>query len=401
MTASRGRPPLILLVLATAIGGVSMNIFIPSMPGLARFFRTDIPTVQLTLTLFLAGIAVGQLVYGPLSDHYGRRPLLLAGLSLYAASALAASLATSIEILILGRIAQALGGCAGIVISRAIIRDVFERDRAASVLGYVTMAMVIAPAMSPVLGGYLDLWFGWRATLWVLTGYGAALLAGCALFLPETLKEPQPTIGVAPILRSYRVLLRRPAFIGYALGVGLSTACFFSFLGGAAFLMIEALNRPPSDYGIWFLMVSFGYFVGNFVTGRLSGRFGIDRMVTVGAALVLAGGFAMLLHALTLPLAPAGIFVPAMVIAMGNGIGQPNGIAGAISVDPTRAGAASGIVGLLQMSLGAVGTVIVGHTLGATMMPMALTIVASAVASAAFFWLALRRRPGLPGPPAR
>lgn len=401
MTPSGRRPPILLLVLATAIGGLSMNIFIPSMPGLVRYFDTDIATVQLTLTLYLAGIAVGQLLYGPLSDHYGRRPLMLAGVGLYAASAIAASLAQSIDLLILARIAQAFGGCAGMVITRAIIRDVFDRDRAASVLGYVTMAMTIAPAMAPVLGGYLDLWFGWRAGLWVLAGYGAVLFAGCYFFQTETLKEPQPTIGVMPILRSYQVLLRRPAFLGFAFGTGFSTACFFSFLAGAPYLMIEVLQRPPSDYGIWFVIVSFGYFIGNFLTGRLSARLGVDRMVMLGAGLVLAGGGSMLVHALTLPLAPAGIFVPAMMIAMGNGVGQPNGIAGAISVDPTRAGAASGIVGFMQMSFGAVGTVVIGHTLGSTLMPVALTITALAIGSSSFFWLALARRPGLPGPPRR
>jgi DHA1 family bicyclomycin/chloramphenicol resistance-like MFS transporter len=401
MTASGRRPPLIILVLATAIGGISMNIFIPSMPGLVRYFQTDIATVQLTLTLYLAGIAVGQLVYGPLSDHYGRRPLMLAGLGLYAASALVASLAHTIDLLILGRIVQAIGGCAGMVITRAIIRDVYDRDRGASVLGYVTMAMTIAPAMAPVLGGYLDLWFSWRAGLWVLTAYGALLFAACLAFLPETLKEPQPTIGVRPILHSYRMLLRRPAFIGYAFGAGFSTACFFSFLAGAPYLMIEVLNRPPNDYGIWFVIVSIGYFIGNFLTGRLSRQIGVDRMVIIGAAMVLSGGLGMLVHALVLPLAPAGIFIPAMMIAMGNGVGQPNGIAGAISIDPTRAGAASGIVGFLQMALGAVGTVVVGHALHTSLLPVALTITTLAIASSLFFALALLRRPGLPGPADR
>ena len=401
MTPSGRRPPILLLVLATAIGGLSMNIFIPSMPGVVRYFDTDIATVQLTLTLYLVGIAVGQLLYGPLSDHYGRRPLMLAGVGLYAASAIAASLAQSIDLLIVARIAQAFGGCAGMVITRAIIRDVFDRDRAASVLGYVTMAMTIAPAMAPVLGGYLDLWFGWRAGLWVLAAYGAVLFAGCYFFQTETLKEPQPTNGVMPILRSYQVLLRRTAFLGFAFGTGFSTACFFSFLAGAPYLMIEVLQRPPSDYGIWFVIVSLGYFVGNFLTGRLSSRLGVDRMVMLGAGLVLAGGGSMLVHALVLPLAPAGIFVPAMMIAMGNGVGQSNGIAGAISVDPTRAGAASGIVGFMQMSFGAVGTVVIGHTLGSTLMPVALTIAALAIGSALFFRLALARHPGLPEPPRR
>ena len=401
MTPTGRRPPILLLVLATAIGGLSLNIFIPSMPGLVRYFGTDIATVQLTLTLYLAGIAVGQLVYGPLSDHYGRRPLMLAGVGLYAVSALAASLAESIELLILARIAQAFGGCAGMVITRAVIRDVFDRDRAASVLGYVTMAMTIAPAMAPVLGGYLDLWFGWRAGLWVLAAYGAVLFAGCYFFQTETLKEPQPTIGVMPLLRSYQVLLRRPVFLGFAFGTGFSTACFFSFLAGAPYLMIEVLQRPPNDYGIWFVIVSVGYFVGNFLTGHLSARLGVDRMVKLGAGLVLAGGIAMLAHALLFPLAPAGIFIPAMMIAMGNGVGQPNGIAGAISVDPTRAGAASGIVGFMQMAFGALGTVAIGHTLGSTLFPVALIISLLAIGSVVFFWLALARHPGLPEAPGR
>jgi DHA1 family bicyclomycin/chloramphenicol resistance-like MFS transporter len=400
-TAPGRRPPIILLVLATAIGGVSMNIFIPSMPGLARFFASDVSTVQLTLTLYLVGIAFGQLIYGPLSDHYGRRPMMLAGLALYTASAVVASLAQSIELLIAARIAQAFGGCAGMVLTRAIIRDVFERDRAASVLGYVTMAMVVAPALSPVLGGYLDVWVGWRAGFWVVAAYGAVLLAGCAVFLNETLREPQPAIGVMPILRSYRALVRFPAFCGYALGTGLSTACFFSFLGGAPHLMIEVMRRPPSDYGFWFTMVSLGYFVGNFLTGRLSATLGVDRMVAIGAALVLAGALAMVAHALILPLAPAGIFIPAMVIAVGNGVGQPNGIAGAISIDPTRAGAASGIVGFLQMGAGALGTYIVGHTLGSTLLPLGVTITVLATISALAFAVAIRLRPGLPGTVSR
>ena len=139
-------------------------------------------------------------------------------------------------------------------------------------------------------------------SLWVLTAYGFLLSLGCLFFLPETLKEPQPTIGLAPILASYRALLKRPTFNGYAFGAGCSTACFFSFLAGAPYLMIEVLNRPPSDYGIWFVIVSFGYFIGNFLTGRLSRRFGVERMVTIGAVMVTSAGIAMTTYALVFPL---------------------------------------------------------------------------------------------------
>lgn len=389
MAFSGPRPPILLLALATALSGVAMNIFIPSMPGMVRAFDTDVATVQLTLTLYLVGVAFGQLVYGPLSDYYGRRPLLLAGVALYTVSALVASLAQSIEVLIVARIAQSLGGCSGMVISRAIVRDVYSRDKSASVMGYITMAMTIAPAMAPVIGGFLDIWFGWRSTFWALTLYGSVLLTGIVFFLKETLHEPQPTIGIMPILRSYRVLIRYPVFLGHALGTGLATTCFFVFLAGAPHLMIEVLHRPPTDYGFWFVLVSFGYFCGNFVAGQLSARLGIERMVAFGAAFLLIGAAMMILDALFLPLTPAGIFVPATFIAIGNGISQPNGIAGAISVDPSRAGAASGIVGFLQMALGAVGTVIVGHALADALLPVSLVLGAAALGSALTYGLAI------------
>jgi len=389
MAFSGPRPPILLLALATALSGVAMNIFIPSMPGMVRAFDTDVATVQLTLTLYLVGVAFGQLVYGPLSDYYGRRPLLLAGVALYTVSAVAASLAQSIEVLIVARIAQSLGGCAGMVISRAIVRDVYSRDKSASVMGYITMAMTIAPAMAPVIGGFLDIWFGWRSTFWALTLYGGVLLTGIVFFLKETLHEPQPTIGIMPILRSYRVLIRYPVFLGHALGTGLATTCFFVFLAGAPHLMIEVLHRPPTEYGFWFVLVSFGYFCGNFVAGKLSGRLGIERMVAFGAAFLLIGAAMMIFDALFLPLTPAGIFVPATFIAIGNGVSQPNGIAGAISVDPSRAGAASGIVGFLQMFLGAVGTVMVGHALADALLPVSLVLGAAALGSAAAYGLAI------------
>lgn len=389
MAFSGPRPPILLLALATALSGVAMNIFIPSMPGMVRAFDTDVATVQLTLTLYLVGVAFGQLVYGPLSDYYGRRPLLLAGVALYTVSALAASLAQSIEVLIVARIAQSLGGCAGMVISRAIVRDVYSRDKSASVMGYITMAMTIAPAMAPVIGGFLDIWFGWRSTFWALTLYGGLLLTGVVFFLKETLHEPQPTIGVLPILRSYRVLVRYPVFLGHAFGTGLATTCFFVFLAGAPHLMIEVLHRPPTEYGFWFVLVSFGYFCGNFIAGKLSGRLGIERMVAFGAAFLVIGAAMMILDALFLPLTPAGIFVPATFIAIGNGVSQPNGIAGAISVDPSRAGAASGIVGFLQMFLGAAGTVAVGHALADALLPVSLVLGAAAAGSAATYGLAI------------
>lgn len=353
-------PPTWILVVATATGPLALNIFVPSMPGLVRVFDSDYTTIQLTLTLYLFGVAVGQLVYGPLSDRFGRRPTLLAGLAIYTVASLLCSLAWTVELLIVGRVLQAVGGCAGMVLGRAIVRDVYERDRAASAIAWITMAMAVAPATAPAIGGYLDAGFGWQAGFLVATALGVMVLASAFRRLHETNVTPIPRIDVLAMLRSYGELLSSRAFIGYAGNTAMSAGAFFAFLAGAPYVMIEILHREPSEYGIYFVMISGGFILGNFGASRLSLRLGVDRMIPLGVGISTVGAVIGVTLLLFSEVTPANVFLPMMVVAAGNGLSQSSGIAGAVSVNPRIAGAASGLMGFGQMGCGAIFTIVVG-----------------------------------------
>ena len=283
------RPGLFLLIAMSAVGPIALNIFIPSMPGLQATFSTDYATVQLTLTLYLAALAVAQLFIGPVSDRFGRRPVFLCGMVVYIAASIACVFAGTIEQLIVGRIFQAAGGCAGIVLARAIIRDVYERDRAASMIGYVTMAMVVAPMLSPAIGGVLDQWTGWQSGFYVVTVLGVLLLAFAWNQLPETNHERAVSAGFARLARNCGVLLREPLFLGYALNSAFGSCIFFSFLAGAPYVTTEVMGGTPAQYGFYFILVSLGYMFGNFLSGRFAQRAGVDRMVVSGTLIALVG----------------------------------------------------------------------------------------------------------------
>ena len=364
------RPPLFIIIAVVASGPLAIHILVPSLPGLQRVFETDYATVQLTLTLYFFAFAGAQLIYGPLSDRFGRRPVLLSGLALYVVGGVICLSASTIEVLIAGRIVQGIGGCAGFVLARAIVRDLYEREKAASMLAYVTMAMVVVPMMSPGIGGYLDVWFGWWAGFVLVAAYGIVVLAAAIFVLHETNMTRQPLLGIADLTRGYGQLLRLRVFRGYAFQVGFSTGAFFTFVGGASYVMVDVMGRPASEYGLYFMIVAGLYMVGNFGAGRLSVRVGIDRMIVIGTSLSLAATAVLFVLSLSVGLTPLSLFGWTGVMVMGSGLSQANGLAGAVSVDPTRAGAASGIAGFLQMMLGALGTQAVGMLLDDTAVPL-------------------------------
>lgn len=394
MPYSGRRPSVAVLVAISALGPLALNIFMPSMPGLARQFGVEYGTVQLTLTLYLVGLSLAQLVYGPLSDRYGRRPALLWGLALFLAGSLICTFAPSIEALMLGRMLQAIGGCAGLVLGRAIVRDLYDRDRSAAMIGYVTMAMTLAPMLAPALGGYLDIWLGWRSSFAFCSVAGAAVMLWVVLVLPETLTPGGGGEGLSGLLRGYRDLLRSPAFCGYAFQTAFTSGVFFAFIAGAPFVVVTVLGLPPSSYGLWFVVVSAGYLAGNFLTGRFSVRFGIDRMIAAGATIALLGIAAQAaigwLGLLSLP----AIFLPMAIVALSNGLTLPNGTAGAISVNPRAAGAAAGLAGALQMLTGAAAAVLVGYgqDRDPSQYPMIWTMMGSGVLAVLSFLVATRFR---------
>ncbi|HKS65176.1 MAG TPA: multidrug effflux MFS transporter [Xanthobacteraceae bacterium] len=382
---------LALLIAITAVGPLSLNILAPAMPGLIGTLGAGAGTVQLTLSLFLLGMAVSQLVLGTLSDRFGRRPVMLAGLALTVVASFAALATTSIAGLIVARTAQAFGATAGIVIGRAVVRDLYDRDRAASMIGWVTMAMVVAPMIAPLIGGALDTALGWHAIFAFLGLFAAAVFVWALFELRET-RTVATGEGFAHFLAASGSLLTDRAFLGYALVAAFNSAMFFTFIGGAPHVVVTIMHRSSAEYGVWFLVISLAYMFGNFAAGRWSAKFGVDFMVRAGVAVTVAGAAIGIVWMLIEPArGPEVIMVPQMIIGFASGFMLPSALAGAVSVRPQAAGAAAGITGFMQMGLGAATAQLIGHLLdGApTGLPLAaIVLVLCACGLVAFFALA-------------
>lgn len=385
------RAPYVILVAVSAIGPLALNIFLPSMPGLQSEFGVSYGVVQLTLTLYLIGMALCQLVYGPLSDRFGRRPVLIGGLTLFIAASVMAALSTSIGMLVAARLLQAVGGAAGIVLSRAIIRDLYDRDRSASILGYVTMAFVIAPMLAPSIGGLLDGLAGWRASFALVAVLGVLAVIGTWRALPETNRNRSSSFGIGGLIAGYKRLICLPPFLAHVFTLAFASAVFFAFLAGAPYVMIVVLGATPLEYGLWFMVVSVGYMVGNFLSGRYSQRLGTDRMVSIGNMITMVAGFLALAAAVTGLLSPASLFVPMMFGALGNGLTLPNGIAAAISVDQRVIGAAAGLAGFLQVGIGAASSQLVGIAQDGAPFAVFWVMAAAGVLAVLSHWVALTR----------
>lgn len=385
---ARRRPHLATLVLASAVSPLAINMFVPSIPSIASEFGASYATVQLGLSLFLAMVAVLQLAIGPLSDLVGRRPVMLAGMVLFLAGTVITLVASDATTFLIGRVIQS-ASATGIVLSRAVVRDLFSQDRAASMIGYVTMGMAVAPMIGPAIGGVVDAVFGWRASFWILLALGLVALGTLAIDLPETNAHR----GVPPRtqLRIYGQLLRSGRFWLFTLAATLSAAVFFGFLGGGPAIASGPLAMSPAEYGLWFALCALGYMIGNYLSGRFSERIGVIRMVFFGCLVTLIGP---LLTGLAYALGGFGavtLFMPMLLVGVGNGMTIPNATAGAISVRPQAAGAASGLLGAIQIGAGALASVIAGIIVsgGGGIAGFCILLAAIAAASALSGWVTL------------
>ena len=387
-------PSIVLLALATAMAPAALHMLVPALPLLAVVFDATPSAVQLVLTLFLVGIATGQLVYGPLSDRFGRRPVLIAGLVLFLAGTLLCGVAWSLPALIIGRTLQALGGCAGMVLGRAIVRDVYDRERSASALATIMMVMSLAPSLSPAIGAYLVEWSGWRADFVLLGMVGTAVLILTAVKLEET-RAPAP-VNFVGMIGSLILLLRSPAFLGVTFATSFTSASWFTFLAAAPYLLARLLHEPPSTYGLMILLPMAGYILGNAGVVRLSMLLGGVRLFILGLALSLASGVMLAFWCLG-DLTPWALFVPMALSSVGNGMSQPPGVAAGLSVYPRIAGAASGLLGFMQMTVAAFGTLLLGLLPRDNVVAM-VAVVGTSLALAFLCGLLTLRPPFLPVP---
>ncbi|MGF1608398.1 MAG: multidrug effflux MFS transporter [Kiloniellales bacterium] len=384
---------LIVVVLVTglvAFGAISTDLYLPSLPAIAAHFGVDAGEAQLTLSVFLIGFALSQLVYGALSDRFGRRPVLLVGLVIYVLASIACMLAPSIGLLIAARLLQAVGACAGVVLGRAVVRDVYGRERAARVLSYVGMAMALAPALGPILGGFIQVWFGWRASFLVLALFGATILAGVFTQLPETNQSRDPTLRLGRQLLNYRSLLQHRAYLGHVLVATCAYSGIFVFISGSSFLLIDVLGLSPEEYGLCFAAIVVGYMLGTLLSGRLTMRLGLERMILIGSLVgLLAGGTAAVLS-LAGVVDLLAVLAPFFLFLVGCGLMLPNALAGAMGPFPTMAGAASALLGFIQMVVAAGIGVAVGQLHDETGRGMALALAVVAIGAFLSYRLLIR-----------
>ena len=385
MSDSRVTPPastkMLIGVLAviTALGPLAMQIILPVLPVMQDAFMVSAGTVQYVLSLALFTIAFATLVYGPASDRFGRRPVLLVGLVIFLIGSVVSALAPTIELLIAGRVTQAVGGAAGMVVSRAIIRDLYDRDTAARLMAYMITALVVAPMGSPLIGGLLNDFFGWRA-IFVFSGVvGVVVLAAALPRVPESLQPGTSVQTFRGMLSGFAVLLRVPAFLGYAGQAGFGMGMFMAFLGAAPFVTINVLERPPTEFGLFFILISAGFMAGTFMTARLGQRIGLDPMMRIGSGLAVLFGIVMLAFVEAGIWSPWTIFLPGMGMAFANGLSMPNAQAGAVSISPRFAGTASGLLAFLQMLMGAGFAQLAGMVQDDTPLPMTVIMLTASV----------------------
>ncbi len=385
-------PSVLTLTLLAGVSALSMNIFLPSLPSMAAWYGVPYATMQLSVALYLALSAGLQILIGPISDRFGRRKVVLAALVLFLIATVAVLLAPTAETFLMARMAQAVVA-AGMVLSRAIVRDMVSDARAASMIGYVTMGMSLVPMIGPVIGGVLDDLFGWQASFAFLLICGLIVTWLCWRDLGET--SSPSGLGLAAQVAQYPRLLASQRFWGYALAAALSSGCFFAYLGGAPYVGTEIFGLTSSQIGLLFALTALGYAGGNFLAGRFSERLGMNRMVLWGGSVtVLACGVLVLLSLAGVMSAPL-FFGLTGVMGLGNGICLPNANAGILSVRPELAGTASGLGGAIVIGGGAGLAALAGHLLppGATELPLVLLMLGCAVGSVlAILWVMARAR---------
>ncbi|MGY3391120.1 DHA1 family bicyclomycin/chloramphenicol resistance-like MFS transporter [Bradyrhizobium sp. USDA 3311] len=386
------RVVLLLLVVMTGIAPISLYMLVPALPVLATNFGSDISIAQMTVSLFMVGIACSQLIMGPLSDKFGRRPVLLAGLALMVAASVACIFAQNLPQLIAARFFQALGGATGMVVSRAIIRDIYERQRVASMISLVVAALMIGQMLSPLTGGLIETAFGWRAIFYAITIGAVAVAVGIAVALPETRRSRAAGSGFRADIGT---LIRNRAFVGFVMCQVLASQIIFTFAGGGPYIVVTQMGRSSAEYGAWFATSGFAYLVGNLLCVRFAPRHSLEKLIWFGLGLQLGGSLLNLFWSFAgWNEAPAWLFGTQMIVMAGNAFVMANSAAGAISIRPEAAGTASGAMGFLQQGIGALmsqfGAYLGGHS--STTLPLTSAVLAISLLCACMMIFVVPRR---------
>jgi DHA1 family bicyclomycin/chloramphenicol resistance-like MFS transporter len=383
--------PLWLLALITFSGTTAMHIFVPALAIAGESLHASAGSMQLTVSVYIVGLALGQLIYGPLADHFGRRPTLIIGLTLFTVAGIGAAVAPSVDLLISARLFQALGGCAGMVLGRTMVRDTAAFGEAARRLALMNLVVAVGPGIAPIVGSGLAVFFGWRSIFYALTALGVVNLLFCWRLLPETrVLSAGDRHDFKELARNYGLLLKSRAFVGYAIGGGCATTSIYGFIAAAPFIFVHQLHRADGEVGVYLAMLVCGMGLGSFLATRLLPRVEMRRLFLAANALSMLAAAAFLavvgLGFLSVAWAVGTMFVYAVGFAMAS----PVALTEAISLNPRVAGSASGLYGAIQMGIGALSVALVG--LGADpALAAGVVLVCAGIVGQSAFWIASRR----------
>ncbi|MCB2106288.1 MAG: Bcr/CflA family multidrug efflux MFS transporter [Rhodobacteraceae bacterium] len=375
------------LTAMVALGPISTDLYLPSLPSIGTALGASVSATQLTLSVFIAGMAIGTLIYGPLSDRFGRRPLILLGLMVFAAGSVGCAFAPTIGWLLFWRFVEAVGGSAAPVLARAIVRDLYSRSDAARVMSFMAAAMALAPAVAPIIGGWVHLTLGWRGHFWILTFLGIVATGLAWRLVAETNRQPDAgATRPARLARNIGELFRHRGFNGFMLTTTFSYSGLFSFISGGAFVVITVLGVAPENFGFLFIFAAFGFVAGGTLGGRITRKFGLMRMIEMGVWIGVAAGIAGLGLALADIATPVSVIAPVAVVFFSCAFVFPNATAGAIGPFPHMAGTASSVLGFVQMGTGAATGFLVGAAFNNTTVPLFAIITGAMILSLATFY---------------
>lgn len=383
-------PHIFTLILITGLGALSMNIFLPSLPAMTDYFATDYRLMQLSVSLYLLVNAVLQVLIGPISDRFGRRPVILGGTLLFMLATIGCLAAATVEVFLFFRMMQAVI-VTGLVLGRAVVRDMHEEAEAASKIGYVTMGMAVVPMIGPGIGGVLEQSMGWQANFWLLLLLGAAILALVWADLGETARTSTSTLPEQ--IAEYPELLTSRRFWGYCATAAFASGAFFSYLGGAPYVGSEVFNLSAAQVGFYFGAPAVGYFFGNGISGRYSTSVGINGMILCGT-IVTAVGMTLSLIFLMLGIQTPFVFFGFMTfVGLGNGMVLPSATSGMLSVRPHLAGTASGLGGAIMLLGGAAMSALAGAVLteGSGAYPLVIIMLITSLLSVFSIVYTIRR----------
>jgi DHA1 family bicyclomycin/chloramphenicol resistance-like MFS transporter len=376
----------VMLAFMTALGPLATDLYLPSLPHIGAALGASPAAVQLTLSAYLIGFSVGQIVYGPISDALGRKPVLVASFALFVIATIACAIAASVETLIVARAIQAFGGAGPIILARTMVRDLYEGPRAGREMSMMGSIMGVTPIIAPVLGGFLQVGFGWRS-IFATMAAGGLVLALLAVFLvPETNRfRDRSHLSPGAILRSYSVVLKNRAYRAYVALLALSYAGLFAFISASSFVMQGVYGLDEIMFGIAFALCSVFFVIGTLIGTRIVVRRGFDRTIGVGVALLAIGGVGQWLGAYFLPGQIVALVIPEMIYFTGIGLVLPQAMAAAMAPFPERAGAASSLAGFVQMVFASAAGAGVGAFVGGSAMPLVTASALSGLGALAIF----------------